>query len=195
MFQGWVKANRKMKDLTFIDINDGSCAEKLQIVVSKNLKLQNMTFGSSVEVEGKVKTNPVNSQLELIAESVKVIGPCDPTSGFPFAARKSYPDEYTRQFLHFRPRHSTFASVMRLRDATTRGLHEVLGSRGFVMVHTPILTSNDCEGAGEVFLVTPNSEKLRQAMVKEGATPDEAYFNSKAYLTVSGQLHLEAAVR
>jgi asparaginyl-tRNA synthetase len=184
-----------MKDLTFVDISDGSCSDKLQVVVPKNLKQPNMTFGSSVEINGILKTNSVNNQRELLANSLKIIGTCDPTSGFPFAARKSYPDEYVRQFLHFRPRHSTFACVMRLRDAAVRGLHDVLEKRGFVFVHTPILTSNDCEGAGEVFLVTPSSEKLKQTMNKEGSNLDEAYFNNKAYLTVSGQLHLEAVAR
>lgn len=193
--QGWIKSTRKMKDLTFVDLSDGSCPDKLQIVIPKTLKNPNMTFGSSAEVDGTLKINPNNNQKEVLAKSFKVIGTCDPTSGFPFAARKSYPDEYVRQFLHFRPQHSTFACVMRLRDAAVRGLHSVLENQGFVYVHTPILTSNDCEGGGEVFSVTPSNETLKKTMAKEGVPADEAYFDSKAYLTVSGQLHLEAAVR
>ncbi|KAF4528264.1 hypothetical protein B566_EDAN014154 [Ephemera danica] len=193
--KGWVKSTRKMKDLIFIDIDDGSCASKLQIVIPKHMKQSHLTFGSSVEAEGKLKLNPTNNQLEILADCLNVVGTCDPTSGYPFAARKSYPDDYIRQFLHFRPRHSSFASIMRIRDALTRGLHDVLATMGFLMVHTPVLTSNDCEGAGEVFSVSPHSEKLKKEMAREGSSPEIAYFNNKAFLTVSGQLHLEAAVR
>jgi len=88
-----------------------------------------------------------------------------------------------------------FGALLRVRDVASQVIHEYLHSKGYIHVHTPVLTSNDCEGAGEVFQVKPDSENLIKEMAKDGLSLDEAYFDSKTYLTVSGQLHLEAVVR
>ncbi|GLV35193.1 Asparaginyl-tRNA synthetase mitochondrial [Carabus blaptoides fortunei] len=114
------------------------------------------------------------------------------TDGYPFAPRKSYPPEYIRKYLHLRARTKKFASVLRVRDAATKAVHDYFNSEGYFNIHTPILTSNDCEGAGEVFSVRPENKSLLKDMIKDGVSEDEAYFDSKIYLTVSGQLHLEA---
>nr|CAD7262215.1 unnamed protein product [Timema shepardi] len=192
--KGWVRAHRKMKDIAFVDVNDGSCSEGLQVIIPKSLQPQNLSFGSSVEVHGTLTINP-NEQIEMVAKDIKVVGPCVVSEGYPFAARKVYPPDYVRQFPHLRPRTKQFGSLLRVRDAAFRAICELLHAQGFVNVHTPLLTSNDCEGAGEVFLVQPDSEGLKKEMAKDGKCPEEAYFDSKAFLTVSGQLHLEAVAR
>nr|CAD7456297.1 unnamed protein product [Timema tahoe] len=192
--KGWVRAHRKMKDIAFVDVNDGSCSEGLQVIIPKSLQPQNLSFGSSVEVHGTLTINP-NEQIEMVAEDIKVVGPCIVSEGYPFSARKVYPPDYVRLFPHLRPRTKQFGSLLRVRDAATRAIFELLHAQGFVNVHTPLLTSNDCEGAGEVFLVQPDSEVLKKEMAKDGKCPEEAYFDSKAFLTVSGQLHLEAVAR
>ena len=112
-----------------------------------------------------------------------------------FIKKKVYSNEYLREFIHFRPRTKSFASILRLRDIATSAISDHLRNRGFINVHTPVITSNDCEGAGEVFIVKTDSEEIIKFMKKEGLPPEHAYFNTKAYLTVSGQLHLEAVAR
>ncbi|XP_049864718.1 probable asparagine--tRNA ligase, mitochondrial isoform X2 [Schistocerca gregaria] len=192
--QGWVKGLRKMKDLTFVDINDGSCVKRLQILIPTRDKPNQLAFGASVRASGLLKTNS-KGDLELSASHIQVIGPCVFTDGYPFAARKSYPPDYVRQFLHLRSRTTTFGALLRMRGAVSHTVHKYFNKLGFLYIHTPILTANDCEGAGEVFLVMPESKKLREEMSKSGCSEEEAYFDSKVFLTVSGQLHLEAVLR
>lgn len=192
--QGWIKGLRKMKDLTFVDINDGSCIKRLQILIPSHDKPNQLAFGASVRASGVLKTNS-KGDLEMSADNIQIIGPCVFTDGYPFAARKSYPPDYVRQFLHLRSRTTTFGALLRIRGAVSHSVHKYFSKLGFLFVHTPILTSNDCEGAGEVFLVTPESKALRKEMSKSGCTEEEAYFDSKVFLTVSGQLHLEAILR
>lgn len=194
VIQGWVRALRNMKDYVFIDVSDGSCNERLQVLVPKSIKPNNLSYGSSVSVEGELALAP-NDRTELRAEAISVIGECVVTDGYPFAPRKQYPPDYVRQYLHLRPRTNGFGSLLRLRDLATAAIGDHFRSRGFIGIHVPVLTSNDCEGAGEVFLVKPTSEELLKAMRKDGLSEDEAYFNAKVFLTVSGQLQLESAAR
>lgn len=189
-----MKAMRKMKDTVFIDVSDGSCSEGLQILISKSKQPKTLTYGAAIEASGSLVMNR-NGQLELAAEDLSVVGPCIVMDGYPFAPRKLYSPDYVRQFLHLRPRTNTFGDLLRVRDAASHAVNEHLHNNGYIHIHTPILTSNDCEGAGEVFQVIPNNENLVKEMAKDGIAFDEAYFDSKTYLTVSGQLHLEAVVR
>lgn len=190
-YQGWIKALRKMKENIFVDINDGSSKNNLQIVVRKDLKTDEVNFGASIEATGVLGTTP-KGQLELCAESIKVIGPCPITEEYPFIPRQSYPPEYIRQHLHLRSRVSSFNSMMRIRNSATKYLNDFLFDERYLQVHTPILTSNDCEGAGEVFRVQPESESLLKHMTRDGIPLESGYFDKKVFLTVSGQLHLEA---
>lgn len=184
-----------MKENLFLDVCDGSSAERLQVVVAKSDKLQKLTYGSSVQLEGDLGLAP-NNRLELKATHVKIIGTCDVLKDvYPFAPRKSYDADYVREFLHLRPRTKRFGSLLRLRDAAETAIADHLRNNDYIKIHTPILTSNDCEGAGEVFSVKPDSTKVINSMIKEGQPPEEVYFNTKAFLTVSGQLQLEAAAR
>lgn len=111
---------------------------------------------------------------------------------YPFLPRKNYESEYVRQFLHLRHQTRKFSSLLRVRSNAAYCFHEFFKKEDFIQVNTPILTSNDCEGAGEVFVVRPENEKVLKSMAKEKQHSDEVYFNCKAFLSVSGQLHLEA---
>lgn len=184
-----------MKDYVFVDISDGSTCEMLQIVIPKAIKPEDLRYGSSVRIEGDLVAG-LNGKTELRATEVCVIGACNVMKDeYPFLPRKKYDPDYIRQYLHLRPRTRGFASLLRLRDLATRAINDYLHDRGFINVHTPILTSNDCEGAGETFVVSPQSKEILESMKKEGQLVDESYFDTTAFLTVSGQLHLEVVAR
>lgn len=194
VFQGWVRNLRVQKELIFADVSDGSSAKKLQIVIPKSLNTDSLTYGSSVHITGKLSKSP-RGQLELVADDVKVIGDCVVADGYPFNPRTTHPPEYTRQYLHLRSRTNYISAILRIRSALTKHIHDYFTSRHFTNINTPILTSNDCEGAGEVFKVQPDNEATVKAMMQEGRDKDSVYFGSKTFLTVSGQLHLEAVCR
>ncbi|XP_043491849.1 probable asparagine--tRNA ligase, mitochondrial isoform X1 [Polistes fuscatus] len=192
--QGWVYALRKMKNNIFCDVYDGSTNEMLQVVIPKSSKPNNLTYGSSIDVEGVLALAP-NGRLELQVNEAYVIGTCDVSQGYPLTPKKPYDAEFLRQYLHFRPRTQEFSSLLRLRDVATASINNYFRNRNFIHIHTPIITSNDCEGAGEIFTVKPDSKEVLESMKKDGMSLDEIYFNSKAYLTVSGQLQLEVLAR
>ncbi|KAJ0172825.1 hypothetical protein K1T71_011964 [Dendrolimus kikuchii] len=192
--KGWVKNLRVQKELVFADVNDGSCAKRLQIVIPKHLKSDSLTYGSSVHITGTLSKSP-RGQLELVADKVNVIGKCVVLDGYPFNPRTSHPPEYTRQYLHLRSQTNYISAVLRIRSTVTKLIHEYFDSKGYLNVNTPILTSNDCEGAGEVFKLQPDNAETVKAMMQEGKDNDTVYFGSKTFLTVSGQLHLEAICR
>ncbi|XP_033334209.2 asparagine--tRNA ligase, mitochondrial [Megalopta genalis] len=192
--QGWVRSVRKMKGIIFMDVSDGLTPNVLQVVIPKSDKLAKISYGCSVTAEGELVLAP-NGSSELHASNVTVIGECDVMDGYPFAPRKTYVDTYIRQYLHFRPRTKTFSSILRLRDLMSQGVGSYFKDRAFINVHTPVLTSNDCEGAGELFLVKPYSADIIKSMKRDGVSEEETYFNATTFLTVSGQLHLEVVAR
>lgn len=184
-----------MKENIFVDVSDGSTCKMLQIVIPKSAKVANLSYGSSISAEGELFLAP-DGRIEMHAVNIHVIGMCNVQEDqYPFVPRKKYEQEYIRQYLHLRPRTRNFGSLLRLRDLATTVIGDHLRNRGFISVHTPILTSNDCEGAGEVFSVKPHSEEILKSMKKEGQSKDEIYFDTTTYLTVSGQLHLETVAR
>ncbi|XP_053160659.1 probable asparagine--tRNA ligase, mitochondrial isoform X2 [Hemicordylus capensis] len=182
--QGWVHSVRSQKQILFLHVNDGSSLESLQVVADPGLESRELTFGSSVEVQGKLIKSPHKRQnVELAADNIRVVGPCD-VLAFPLKYKTRHPPEYLRQFPHFRCRSNSLSALLRIRSEATSAIHSYFKENGYIHVHTPILTSNDCEGAGEVFQVEPANE------VREpGENPH--FFNVPAFLTVSGQLHLE----
>jgi len=191
-FSGWVKSIRKQKSNTFLNISDGSL-DRIQVVIPSVLCVQECRFNSAVEITGRLVKSPKENQpLEIHCNKLSVLGDMD-LENFPFAPKKSYPPDYIRQYLHLRPKTNINSSLIRLSSIITSSLHSTLINKDYVHIFTPILTSNDCEGAGEVFTVRPASDDLCQQMTSS-ASPnlDTAYFNKKTYLTVSGQLHLEA---
>lgn len=181
-----------MKQVVFVDVNDGSCSRNLQIVVKKVNRPDSLVNGASIKASGPISKNP-NGQLEMHAEEISVIGSSDPAR-FPFSVKQNHSHDYCRQYLHLRPKLSHFGSLLRVRHESTRAINNWFDDNQFFSVHTPILTSNDCEGAGEVFQVLPVSQALIQEM-KRGKKDSEAFFNGPAFLSVSGQLHLEAVTR
>ncbi|XP_054432311.1 asparaginyl-tRNA synthetase isoform X2 [Pteronotus mesoamericanus] len=180
--QGWIRSVRSQKEVLFLHINDGSSLESLQVVADSNFDSRELAFGSSVEVHGQLVKSPAKRQnVELKAEKIEVVGSCDPKD-FPFKYKERPPLEYLRQFPHLRCRSNALGSILRVRSEATAAIHSFFKDSGFVHIHTPVITSNDCEGAGELFQVEPSS-KMK--------VPEENFFNVPAFLTVSGQLHLE----
>uniref|UniRef100_A0A3Q3VWR2 asparagine--tRNA ligase n=1 Tax=Mola mola TaxID=94237 RepID=A0A3Q3VWR2_MOLML len=176
--QGWVRSVRPQKKNLFLHVNDGSTLQPLQIVASSGL----LTFGCAVEVTGTLKQSPHQKQLvELEADQILVVGECNPVD-FPFKIKERHNLEYIRQFPHLRCRTNAFSSLLRIRSEATTAIHSYFRENGFVQIHTPIITSNDCEGAGELFQVEPQSPENDE---------DANFFSVPAFLTVSGQLHLE----
>ncbi|CAN0345087.1 unnamed protein product [Lampetra fluviatilis] len=177
--QGWVQSVRSQKDVVFVDVSDGSCVTPVQVVTSPQQHIRSLNAGCSVEVRGIWQSRGERRSGEVHATHVHLVGACDPLA-FPLNPRGRHPAEFARRHPHLRPRTATFAALLRVRHAATQALHAHLQAEGYVHVHTPIITSNDCEGAGELF------------RVEAGGSRRESFFDVPAYLTVSGQLHLEA---
>ncbi len=170
-----------------MQISDGSCQLQLQVVAPPGT-FAGMTTGCSVRATGTLAASPAKGQaLEMQAESVQLVGSCD-SKTYPLQ-KKGHSVEFLRSIPHLRGRSNMMGAVLRLRSALSRSVHDTLQDAGCLHVHTPILTSNDCEGAGELFAVT----STQQPPPTEGGHPSEGgFFGRPAYLTVSGQLHAEA---
>ncbi|XP_076138387.1 asparaginyl-tRNA synthetase [Alosa pseudoharengus] len=183
--QGWVRSVRSQKEHLFLHVNDGSSLQALQVVASNDLNDSDLTFGSAIDVTGCLEKSPSKKQnVELHAKQIKVTGKCDPIK-FPFKIKERHPMEYIRQYPHLRCRTNTFSALLRIRSEATSAIQSYFKDIGFIQIHTPVITSNDCEGAGELF-------QLESA--GSGKTQDERsqhFFSVPTYLTVSGQLHLE----
>ncbi|KAF4802066.1 putative asparagine--tRNA ligase, mitochondrial [Turdus rufiventris] len=157
--QGWVRSVRSQKEVLFLHINDGSSLESLQVVADPSLEKRDLTFGSAVEVQGKLVKSPHKMQnMELQAEAIHVVGPCDIWS-FPLKVKERHPLEYVRQFPHLRCRSNTLGALLRIRSEATAGIHSFFQDNGYVHIHTPIITSNDCEGAGDLFQIEDLGER------------------------------------
>ncbi|XP_050529522.1 probable asparagine--tRNA ligase, mitochondrial [Daktulosphaira vitifoliae] len=195
LMKGWARAIRKMKDNIFVDLDDGSTYQRLQIVIPKNKIADTLSYGSSFEAHGTLVNN-TNNQLEITADFITVHGQCPIQEGYPFAPRKIYQSDYVRQYLHMRPQTASFSSLLRLRNQLSIATRYRFSEDGFIEVNVPVLSSNDCEGAGELFIVKPENKNLIKSMAShKHQCPFEVFFNNQTYLTVSGQLHLECIAR
>ncbi|XP_078078027.1 asparaginyl-tRNA synthetase isoform X3 [Mustelus asterias] len=182
--QGWVRAIRAQKEITFLNINDGSSLQSLQIVAHPNLDIRGITFGSAVEIWGKLVQSPHKKQsTELLADKIRLVGACNPVA-LPFKIKERHSLEYIRQFPHLRCKTNIFSSLLRIRSEASAAVHSFFKDNEFVHIHTPIITSNDCEGAGELFKVEPASKTAEKQK-------NANFFDVPSFLTVSGQLHLE----
>lgn len=193
--KGWVKTVRKQKSFTFLEISDGSTHSPLQVLLDPTLPeytslVDLLATGASVAVTGLVKASPGSGQaLEVHASSLKILGTSDPTS-YPLQ-KKRHSFEFLRDIAHLRPRTNTLGAVARVQNALAFATHRFFQEQGFLLVHTPIITASDCEGAGQMFRVTTLD------MEKPPRTPDgkvdysQDFFGKGAYLTVSGQLNGE----
>ncbi|KAI1893646.1 hypothetical protein AGOR_G00125850 [Albula goreensis] len=183
--QGWIRSVRSQKELLFLHVNDGSSLESLQVVASSELDNRHLTFGCAVDISGNIVKSPHKKQnVELQANQIQVVGECNPVD-FPFKVKERHGLEYVRQFPHLRCRTNTFASLLRIRSEATAAIQAYFKENHFVQIHTPVISSNDCEGAGELFQV--------ESAGRDRSTDGESsgFFSVPAYLTVSGQLHLE----
>ncbi|KAI9582912.1 probable asparagine--tRNA ligase, mitochondrial [Glossina fuscipes] len=189
--RGWIKSVRRLKNNVFFDISDGSTMQKFQIVVPKSEQLKTISAGNLVKVVGQLQVAP-QGHYELHANSLETIAEGNLNSGYPFSPKQQHDPEYVREYLHLRSRTSCTAAIMRLRHKAQMALHEFMDKHDFIHINTPILTTNDCEGAGEVFTVQPDSNELLKQMSRPSVPLNQSYFDSKVYLSVSGQLHLES---
>jgi asparaginyl-tRNA synthetase len=189
---GWARSVRVAKDVTFIALNDGSCLTNLQVVAMLELpnyvELCRLGTGAALLVKGRIMESPAAGQkFELHAEHVEVVGPADET--FPIQ-KKRHGFEYLRTVAHLRPRTNTFGAVFRIRSSLAQAVHRFFSDRGFLYVHTPIITANDCEGAGEMFRVT-TLDPVHPPMANGVADFSNDFFGQATGLTVSGQLEGE----
>ena len=189
---GWARTIRDSKNIAFIELNDGAF-KSVQIVVER-AKIENYdaivkeNVGSSFEIIGRVILTPEAKQpFEINADEVEILGSCD--LDYPLQ-KKRHTVEFLRTIPTIRPRGNLFNAVFRIRSVSAFAIHKFFNERNFVYVHTPIITANDCEGAGEMFQVTTlDLEKLPKKDGKVDYSQD--FFGKKVSLTVSGQLHEE----
>ena len=191
---GWARTIRDMKNFGFIELNDGSCFKSIQIVFEeatlenyKEIAKQNV--GAALVVHGKVVLTPQAKQpLEIKADSIAVEGPSAPE--YPLQ-KKRHGVEFLRSVAHLRPRTNLFSAAFRVRSVAAFAIHEFFQNRGFVYVHTPIITASDCEGAGEMFRVT-TLDPQNPPLTEDGQVDfSQDFFGKPASLTVSGQLNAE----
>ena len=191
---GWARTIRDMKTFGFIELNDGSCFKNLQVVMDANTldnykEIAGQNVGAALIVTGTVVLTPQAKQpLEVKAASIAVEGPSAPD--YPLQ-KKRHSVEFLRTIQHLRPRTNLFSAAFRVRSVAAHAIHCFFQDRGFVYVHTPIITASDCEGAGEMFQVTTldlaNVPKTEDGQVDYS----QDFFGKKASLTVSGQLNAE----
>ena len=195
---GWVKTRRDSKGVHFVQINDGSCFADLQVVIDAGSipeeTLKHVTTGACVRVTGDLVESPAAGQaVELKAREIEVFGPADPAS-YPLQ-KKGHTMEFLRDIAHLRTRSNTFGAVFRVRNALARAIHQFFQERGFLYVHTPVITASDAEGAGAMFGVTTldlmNPPRIKDGGQAGGIDYGSDFFGKPAFLTVSGQLEAE----
>jgi asparaginyl-tRNA synthetase len=216
--RGWVRTKRELKNLVFVEINDGSAFTGIQCTFDRNAfsrgaetppagtgmpddtaaALSRIGTGASVEIRGRLVPSPASGQaVEIAAETLLIIGEAPPET-YPLQ-KKRHSLEFLREIAHLRARTNTFGAVARVRNRTAFAIHQYFQERGFLYIHTPIITSSDAEGAGAMFQVTTlDLEKIAAktaAADKKGSGPlidyGKDFFGKPAYLTVSGQLEAE----
>ncbi len=191
LVQGWVRTRRDAKTFSFLEINDGSCLENLQVIVDATLpdfeQIEKANTGAAVAVVGKLAPSQGRGQAwEVVAQSLTIIGEAGPN--YPLQ-KKGHSPEFLREIAHLRPRSNLFGCVFRVRSRLAYAIHRFFQERDFLYVHTPIITASDCEGAGELFRVTTQPPPGRGGD-GEGELHQE-FFGKPTYLTVSGQLEGE----
>jgi asparaginyl-tRNA synthetase len=192
--RGWVKTRRDSKGVHFVQLSDNSCFKDLQIVIDAGSvpesELALLTTGACAEVDGELVASPNPQQpVELRASAVRVLGPADRTQ-YPLQ-KKGHSFEFLRDIAHLRGRSNTFGAVFRVRNALSFAIHKFFQERGFLYVHSPIITASDAEGAGAMFGVT-TLDLMNVPRTPDGAVDySKDFFGKPAFLTVSGQLEGE----
>ncbi len=197
VLKGWVRTRRDSKaGLSFINLHDGSCFDPIQVVAKNELpnyeeEVLHLTSGASCVVEGTVVESPGRGQsVEIHADAVHVVGLVEDPETYPVQPKR-HSFEYLRTVAHLRPRTNTFGAIARVRHTLSQAVHRFFDERGFYWIHTPIITTSDAEGAGELFRVS-TLDLLNVPRTEEGEVDfSEDFFGRNAFLTVSGQLNVE----
>src|SRR5436853_1099960 len=154
---GWVRTRRDSKDFSFIDLNDGSSLRNLQVIAKSDTlqnyaDIQRLSTGASIRVTGAlIPSQGKGQKWELVANKIEIVGTTD--DSYPLQ-KKGHTPEFLREIAHLRPRSNLFSSVFRVRSRLAFAVHHFFQDRGFIYVHTPIITGSDCEGAGDLFRVS-----------------------------------------
>lgn len=191
---GWVRTKRESKGFAFLVVSDGSTQDTLQLLINNETpafqELYRCNTGSAIQATGLLRESPAKGQkFEMEVSEIIIFGEAEPET-YPLQ-KKGHTLEFLREISHLRPRTNTFGAVFRLRNILAASVHEFFQSRGFLWIHTPIITASDCEGAGDLFTVT--SLDLHNPPKNDGGDIDfsQDFFGRRAYLTVSGQLEAE----
>lgn len=192
--KGWVRTKRGNKNVAFIALNDGSTINNIQIVVDKSPEnesvLSKVTTGACIGVKGMLVESVGGGQTtEIQATEIEIYGECDPMR-YPLQ-KKDTSFEFLRTVAHLRPRTNTFGAIYRIRNQMAFAIHQFFHSKGFVYMHTPLITASDCEGAGEMFRVTTLDMENLPRNKKGGIDYTKDFFGKETSLTVSGQLEGE----
>ena len=191
--QGWIRNHRKQKEFGFIDFNDGTTFQNLQVVYDNKLSdfddIAKLHIGSAITITGKVIKSPKEGQeIELQTVSIKLEGDC--AEDFPIQPKR-HTREFLREQAYLRPRTNLFGAVFRVRSVAAMAIHEYFQNRGYIYVHTPLITTTDCEGSDQMFKIT--TLDLDNLPKKDGHVDmSKDLFGKKAYVTGTGQLHGEA---
>ncbi len=197
LVKGWVRTRRDSKaGLSFVNLSDGSCFADLQIVAPGELAnyeetVLRLTTGCAIEAEGElVESKGKGQSVELRADSVTLVGGVEDPDTYPVSAKR-HTFEYLRDVAHLRVRTNTFGAVARVRDCLAQAVHRFYHEEGFYWVHTPIITANDAEGAGEMFRVSTLDAMNLPRTEDGGVDFGQDFFGREAHLTVSGQIAVE----
>ena len=191
--EGWIRNHRKQKEFGFIDFSDGTCFKHIQIVYDNNLKefeeIQKIHIGSAIKVVGKiVKSQGAGQDYEIVAKEVELLGDC--SEDYPLQPKR-HSHEFLREIAYLRPRTNLFQAVFRVRSVAAMAINSYFQERGYVYVHTPLITTTDCEGESQMFkLTTFDFDQIPTVDGKVDMSKD--LFGKKAYITGTGQLHGEA---
>ena len=152
----WVRTRRDSKEFSFIELNDGSCLTNIQVIADQDTdgyeKIDTMSVGASINLSGDLIESPGKGQKwEIKAKKLRLVGVAP--EDYPLQ-KKRHSDEFLRTIAHLRPRTNKYGAMFRIRSSLSQAIHQFFSKRGFLWIHTPIITGSDCEGAGELFLVT-----------------------------------------
>lgn len=193
--KGWVRTVRNQKTFTFIEINDGSTLSNFQIIADGKMEgydkiIPRLSTGVSISAKGLLVQSPGEKQdLELQANQIQIIGPCDPEV-YPLQ-KKRHTFEFLRSIAHLRPRTNTIGAITRVRNALAFATHKYFQERDFLYIHTPIITASDCEGAGKMFQVSTLDLNNVPKTTENKIDFSQDFFATPSFLTVSGQLNAE----
>ena len=188
---GWLRTRRDSGGLSFLEVNDGSCLASLQVIADTTLanydgEIRKLATGAALHIKGQLVASPASGQaVEVQAGAITVLGPADPAT-YPLQ-KKRHSFEFLRSITHLRSRTNALGAVARVRSALSFAVHRFFHEQGFLQVHTPVITTSDCEGAGEMFTVTALEPAALQGTEPFGTD----FFGRRAGLTVSGQLQAE----